>query len=98
MTHDAEEHNSIEPEKKSVMSRVKAKARKIKNSITGHGQQAPDQTSGHNTEIQHTLEDDEEDDDDDGDLDEGKENVQEPLRHHHAPSMFFFTFFAIRIC
>ncbi|CAL5209518.1 unnamed protein product [Lathyrus oleraceus] len=85
VTHDAEEHNSIEPEKKSVMSRVKAKARKIKNSITGHGQQAPDQTSGHNTEIQHTPEDDEEDDDDDGDLDEGKENVQEPLRHH-APS------------
>ncbi|CAK8573523.1 unnamed protein product [Lathyrus sativus] len=83
VTHDAEEHNSIEPEKKSVMSRVKARARKIKNSITGHGQQTPDQTSGHNTEIQHTPEDDEDedDDDDDGDLDEGQENVQEPLRY-----------------
>ncbi|XP_058769784.1 uncharacterized protein LOC131643551 isoform X2 [Vicia villosa] len=78
VTHDAEEHT--EPEKKSVMSRVKARARKIKNSITGHSPQTPDQTSGHDSEIQHATEDDD-DEDDDGDLDEGKENVQEPLGH-----------------
>ncbi|CAI8604485.1 unnamed protein product [Vicia faba] len=82
VTHDAEEHT--EPEKKSVMSRVKARARKIKNSITGHSQQTPDQTSGHDSEIQHNPEEDE-DDDDVGDLDESKENVQEPLGHQ-APN------------
>ncbi|GAU15429.1 hypothetical protein TSUD_44660, partial [Trifolium subterraneum] len=65
LTHGPEE--PTEPEKKSVMSRVKAKARKVRDSIKKHtGQQV------NTNEIQDTP-------DDDGDLDEEDEEiVQDP--------------------
>ncbi|KEH43709.1 low-temperature-induced 65 kDa protein [Medicago truncatula] len=72
LTHGPEEptNSEPEPEKKSVMSRVKAKARKVRDSIKKHGQNVFDHGSGHDTETQHIP-------DDDGDLDEDKPIVQD---------------------
>lgn len=87
LTHGPEEptNSEPEPEKKSVMSRVKAKARKVRDSIKKHGQNVFDHGSGHDTETQHIP-------DDDGDLDEDKPIVQDQ-KNREVPSMFFSTFF-----
>ena len=82
MTLGAEENYSPDHEKKSVLNKVKAKAKKIKDTIKKHGQQVIDHGNGHNNEIQHTP--------DDVDLDEDKQLVQDP-QDHQAPSMFFST-------
>ncbi|WJX14540.1 hypothetical protein P8452_04783 [Trifolium repens] len=79
LTHGPEEPS--EPEKKSVMSRVKAKARKVRDSIKKQGQKVLDPGNGNSNEIQHTPESD-----DEGDLDEeDKEVVQDP-QVHQVPS------------
>ncbi|XP_045808404.1 low-temperature-induced 65 kDa protein-like isoform X1 [Trifolium pratense] len=71
LTHGVEENQSSDHEKKSVLNKVKAKAKKIKDTIKKHGQQVLDNGNGHNNQIQHTP------DDDDGDLDDDKEIVQD---------------------
>jgi len=90
LTHGPEEPTNSEPEpdqleKKSVMSRVKAKARKVRDSIKKHGQNVFDHGSEHDTETQHTP-------DDDGDLDEDKPIVQDQ-KYREVSSMFFSTLF-----
>ncbi|CAJ2630036.1 unnamed protein product [Trifolium pratense] len=81
LTHGPDEHT--EPEKTSVMSRVKAKARKVRDSI----KKQLDHGNGNSNEIQHT-----DTPDDDGDLEEeeeeeeeDKEIVQDP-QVHQVPS------------
>jgi hypothetical protein len=87
LTHGPEEPS--EPEKTSVMSRVKAKARKVRDSIKKQGQKVLDHGNGNSNEIQHTPDES----DDEGDLDEeDKEVVQDP-QVHQVPSMFFSTLF-----
>jgi hypothetical protein len=90
LTHGPEEPTNSEPEsepeKKSVMSRVKAKAIKVRDSIKKHGQNVFDHGSGHDTETQHTP------DDDDGDLVEDKQMVQDQ-KNRQVSSMFFSTLF-----
>ncbi|GAU15430.1 hypothetical protein TSUD_44670 [Trifolium subterraneum] len=74
VTHGVEENQSSDHEKKSVLNKVKAKAKKIKDTIKKHGQQVLDTGNGHNNENQHTS-------NDDGDLDEDKEIVQDREVH-----------------
>lgn len=77
VTHGAEEeHHSSDHEKKSVLNKVKAKARKIKDTIKKHGQHVVDHGNGHNNENQHSH--------DDGDLDEDNEMVED-TEVHEAP-------------
>jgi hypothetical protein len=87
LTHGPEEptNSEPEPEKKSVMSRVKAKAIKVRDSIKKHGQNVFDHGSGHDTETQDTP-------DDDGDLVEDKQMVQDQ-KNRQVSSMFFSTLF-----
>jgi hypothetical protein len=92
LTHGAEDPLSSHNEKKSVLNKVKAKAKKIKDTIKKHGQQVLDNGNGHNNEIHHTP-------DDDGDLDDDKEIVQD-REIHQVPSMFFSSLYiiSIRLC
>jgi hypothetical protein len=67
---------------------VKAKAKKIKDTIKKHGQQVLDNGNGHNNEIQHTPDDD-----------DYKEIVQD-REVDQVPSMFFSSLYiiSIRLC
>jgi len=74
VTH-SEEEDHYDDEKKSVLNKVKAKAKKIKNTIKKHGHQVLDRGRERNNEDQHI---------DDGDLDE-----DEDIRVPNTPSRFF---------
>ncbi|KAK7279955.1 hypothetical protein RJT34_25017 [Clitoria ternatea] len=71
------EENQFDIEKKSVLTKVKAKAKKIKDSIKKHGHQALDHGHENNNEDQHTPDDD----DDDHDLDDDEEMAEEQEIH-----------------
>lgn len=86
VTHGAEEDH-FDEEKKSVLNKVKAKAKKIKDTIKKHGHQVLDRGHVYNNEDQHTL--------DDHDLDEDDEMAEDP-QVHKTPSMFFSKSSAIR--
>ncbi|XP_027365854.1 low-temperature-induced 65 kDa protein [Abrus precatorius] len=75
VTHGAEDQH-FDPEKKSVLNKVKAKAKKIKDTIKKHGHQVLDRGHEYNNEDQHTL--------DDHDLDED-EKVGEDPKVHETP-------------
>ncbi|RDY12793.1 Low-temperature-induced 65 kDa protein [Mucuna pruriens] len=71
VTHGAEEHH-FDHEKKSVLNKVKAKAKKIKDTIKKRGHQVLDRGHEYNNEDQHTL---------DHDLDDDEEMAQDPQVH-----------------
>ncbi|KAK7391383.1 hypothetical protein VNO78_19799 [Psophocarpus tetragonolobus] len=56
VTHSAEEQH-FDHEKRSVLNKVKAKAKKIKDTIKKHGNQVLDRGHEYNNEDQHTLDD-----------------------------------------
>ncbi|KAG4998244.1 hypothetical protein AAZX31_10G223200 [Glycine max] len=72
VTHGAEEDH-FDEEKKSVLNKVKAKAKKIKDTIKKHGHQVLDRGHVYNNEDQHTLDDD--------DLEEDEEMAEDPQVH-----------------
>lgn len=88
MAHGKEEHHDGH-EKKSVLKKVKAKAKKIKNTLTKHGHQEHGHDQYH-YEDQHIPDDHDLDEEDDYD----EELVQDP-EVHGAPSIFFFFFISI---
>ncbi|TKY51292.1 Low-temperature-induced 65 kDa protein [Spatholobus suberectus] len=72
VTHGEEELH-FDREKKSVLNKAKAKAKKIKDTIKKHGRQVLDRGSECNNEDQHTL--------DDHDLDEDEDTHEDPQVH-----------------
>lgn len=81
-------HSEEKPnEMKLVMNKVKAKAKKFKDSLVKHGHNVFDHGHDHPNEDHHIP--------DDHDLDEDEE-MDEDHEVHKAPSMFFSKSFAIR--
>ncbi|KOM35972.1 hypothetical protein LR48_Vigan02g212200 [Vigna angularis] len=68
VTH-GEEDQHFDHEKKSVLNKVKVKAKKIKDTIKKHGHQVLDRGREYNNEDQHNLDDDDLDEDEDTDKD-----------------------------
>ncbi|XP_027935490.1 low-temperature-induced 65 kDa protein-like [Vigna unguiculata] len=68
VTHGEEEQH-FDHEKKSVLNKVKVKAKKIKDTIKKHGHQVLDRGREYNNEDQHNLDDDDLDEDEDTDKD-----------------------------
>lgn len=79
VTH-GEEDKHFNHEKKSVLNKVKVKAKKIKDTIKKHGHQVLDRGREYDNEDQHNL--------DDADLDED-EDTDKGTQVHETPSMFF---------
>jgi len=88
VAHGTVEHHD-EHEKKSVLKKVKAKAKKIKDTITKHGHHDDhEQGHGHDQyqyENQHIP--------DDHDLDEEDEVDEDPEIHGAPSNLFLFHFF-----
>jgi hypothetical protein len=88
VAHGTEEHHD-DHEKKSVLKKVKAKAKKIKDTITKHGHR-DDNEHGHGHDQYHNQHIP-----DDHDLDEeDDEDVHDP-EIHGAPSKVFFLSFLL---
>lgn len=83
-----DEHNQHDHEKKTVMKKVKQKAKKIKDSITKHGHHDHERGHEYHNEDQHIPDDHDLDEEDD-------EDVDHPV--HGAPSKFFCSTFELII-
>ncbi|KAJ1391056.1 putative low-temperature-induced 65 kDa protein [Sesbania bispinosa] len=79
VTHGAEEHHS-DFEKKSVLNKVKAKAKKIKDTIKKHGQHVLDHGHDNNNEDQHIPHDHDLDEDKDPDVHGSPINESEAVK------------------